>query len=48
MHRDIKPSNFLVNVDSNQQVTEVKLADFGLFTHIDGGALDLDQGTMGF
>lgn len=30
VHRDIKPENLLVELDADGQVTELKLADFGL------------------
>lgn len=29
IHRDLKPDNILINLDAKNQITEVKIADFG-------------------
>jgi len=29
IHRDLKPENIIISLDSNSQVSEIKLTDFG-------------------
>jgi len=35
MYRDLTPQNILINIDDKKEITEVRLADFGLAGKID-------------
>ena len=47
IHFDLKPGNFLLNLDSFGKIKTLKVADFGLTTHIGSKRLQAGRDTQG-